>query len=358
MSEVRLDGVSRLYDRVVAVDNVSLTVAEGEFLTLLGPSTCGKTTTLRMVAGFITPSGGAIYIKGADVTRVPANRRDTGMVFQSYALFPHLTVQDNVGFGLKMRGIRGSEATARITEALRLVKLEQLAERYPRQLSGGQQQRVALARAVVIRPQVLLMDEPLGSLDLKLRQELQVQIRNVQRELGITTIYVTHDQGEALSLSDRVAVMRDGRISQLDPPDKLYSRPASAFVANFVGRTNLLPVEIVGDGDAGYHVKSSASPDLTFAVGTREGDARRPGERCLLGFRPESTTLAPADGNRLTARVDDIRYFGAVRSVALTTALGNVMEIDLPAGAAAPARGDQVTIGWRPADCFLVPVDD
>jgi ABC-type Fe3+/spermidine/putrescine transport system ATPase subunit len=361
MSEVRLEGVSRAYDRLLAVDDVSFAVGTGEFLTLLGPSGCGKTTTLRMVAGFLLPTAGAIYIADENVTRVPPNRRNTAMVFQSYALFPHLTVAENVGFGLKMRGIRGAEAARRTQEALRLVKLEALADRLPRQLSGGQQQRVALARAVVIRPAVLLMDEPLGALDLKLRQELQVQIRSVQRALGITTIYVTHDQGEALSLSDRVAVMRDGRIQQLDTPDRLYGRPLSAFVANFVGRTNLLPVEIVEAGprrDA-VRVRAVDAPDQLFVVSVGEdGRSHGPGERCLLGFRPENASMGEGPPNRLRARVHDVRYFGPVRSVSLTSALGGAMDVDLPSGAPAPARGDEVTVGWQPTACFLLPPEE
>ncbi|MSO92454.1 MAG: ABC transporter ATP-binding protein [Rhodospirillales bacterium] len=361
MSEVRLERVSRVYDRLPAVDDVSFTVGTGEFLTLLGPSGCGKTTTLRMVAGFLLPSAGDIYIKGQNVTRVPPNRRNTAMVFQSYALFPHLTVAENVGFGLKMRRIRGAEAAQRTQEALRLVKLEDLADRLPRQLSGGQQQRVALARAVVIRPEVLLMDEPLGALDLKLRQELQVQIRNVQRALGITTIYVTHDQGEALSLSDRVAVMRDGRIQQLDAPDRLYGRPVSAFVANFVGRTNLLPVEIVEIAPSRDRVRVRAvdGPDQFFSVSVEAKSCdRRPQERCLLGFRPENASMSGEPTNRLRARVHDVRYFGAVRSVSLTSALGGVLDVDLPSGAPVPSHGEEVTIAWHPNACFLLPMED
>ncbi|MSP87976.1 MAG: ABC transporter ATP-binding protein [Alphaproteobacteria bacterium] len=361
MSEVRLEHVSRTYDRVTAVDDVSLTVAEGQFLTLLGPSGCGKTTTLRMIAGFLQPTAGTIYIKGEDVTRVSANRRDTGMVFQTYALFPHMSVAANVAFGLKMRGIRGEAAAVRVRDALRVVQLESMADRLPRQLSGGQQQRVALARAVVIRPQVLLMDEPLGSLDLKLRQELQIQIRSVQQELGITAIYVTHDQGEALSMSDRVAVMRNGRVEQLDQPDRLYSRPVNAFVANFVGRTNLLAVEVIEvfAAQSSCKVRSTDAPDLAFSVAIADADrAWRPGDRCLLGFRPENGVLGSTAENRIGARVRDVRYFGATRSVALTNALGGSLDIDVPSGNPIPARGESTEISWRPNGCFLLPRED
>ncbi|MGE3150141.1 MAG: ABC transporter ATP-binding protein [Pseudorhodoplanes sp.] len=358
MPGVRLSGVSRAYDSFWAVKNVDLTVAEGEFVSLLGPSGCGKTTTLRMVAGFIFPTSGRIFIGDEDCTTVPPNKRNIGMVFQSYALFPHLTVAQNVGFGLKMRSIGGKEASQRVGEALRLVRLDEMANRYPRQLSGGQQQRVALARAIVINPRVLLMDEPLGALDLKLRQELQIQIRKVQREVGITTLYVTHDQGEALSLSDRVAVMRDGEIIQLDTPEKLYSAPETAFVANFVGRTNLLPVEVVGKDNGFYktRLKSSAGAEFLVPVQANRPEPT-PGKNYLLGFRPERAHLAPSATNKLSVRVDDVRYFGPIRSVALTAPHGP-MEIDLGADAPALRAQDQITVGWEPAASFLVAADD
>ena len=218
-----------------AVRGVDLIVRPGEFVTLLGPSGCGKTTCLRMVAGFVAPSRGRIIMGGRDITALPPYRRNTGMVFQSYALFPHKTVAENIAFGLRVRRLSRAEREARIAEALRLVHLEQFAARYPAQLSGGQRQRVALARAIVIRPDVLLLDEPLAALDLKLREELQVEIKRVQSALKITTLFVTHDQGEALSMSDRVAVMQDGRIIQIDTPEALYERPNSRYVANFVG---------------------------------------------------------------------------------------------------------------------------
>jgi ABC-type Fe3+/spermidine/putrescine transport system ATPase subunit len=229
MSDVLLEQVRKSYGAVVAVRSLDLRVAPGEFVTLLGPSGCGKTTCLRMVAGFVGPDAGRILLGGQDVTHVPPYRRNTGMVFQSYALFPHRTVAANIAFGMQMRGVTRGDADRRTREALRLVQLDQLADRYPAELSGGQKQRVALARAVVIRPEVLLLDEPLGALDLKLREELQVEIKRVQSELGITTLFVTHDQGEALGMSDRVAVMRDGKIVQIDTPSALYERPNSTY---------------------------------------------------------------------------------------------------------------------------------
>jgi len=360
MSRVRLDNVSKAYDRVWAVRDIGLTADEGEFISLLGPSGCGKTTTLRLIAGFVFPDAGRVFIGDEDVTRVSPSHRNAGVVFQNYALFPHMTVAQNVNFGLKMRRCSGSEARARLAEVLALVRLEHLADRLPRQLSGGQQQRVALARAVVIHPRVLLMDEPLGALDLKLRQDLQVQIRKVQRALGITTIYVTHDQGEALSLSDRVAVMRDGGIAQLAPPEALYRQPNSAFVANFVGRANLVPIVIIGpDRDGQYcRARPHGADGREFLVPSQlQGLPPRQGEHCLLGFRLEHAALETGATNELTARVDDIRYFGAIRSVSLTGELGLPLEVDLASGSSTPSLQEIVRIGWEPAQSFLVPAE-
>ncbi|MDP9492277.1 MAG: ABC transporter ATP-binding protein [Actinomycetota bacterium] len=238
--DVELRGVTRRFDDVVAVDRLDLGVHKGEFLSLLGPSGCGKTTTLRLIAGFERPDEGEILIDGSDVASLPPYKRDVNTVFQSYALFPHLTVIENVAYGLKQRGLRRAQRHARAIELLRLVKLEELAGRKPRQLSGGQQQRVALARALVLAPKVLLLDEPLGALDLKVRKELQIELKRIQSEIGITFVYVTHDQEEALAMSDRVAVMNGGRIEQLAPPGEIYDTPASEFVADFIGETNFI----------------------------------------------------------------------------------------------------------------------
>jgi ABC-type Fe3+/spermidine/putrescine transport system ATPase subunit len=238
--DVELRGVTKRFDDVVAVDDLHLNIHHGEFLSLLGPSGCGKTTTLRLIAGFERPDEGQILIGGKDVAALPPYRRDVNTVFQSYALFPHLTVIQNVAYGLKQRGLRKSSREARAIELLRLVKLEQLANRKPRQLSGGQQQRVALARALVLAPKVLLLDEPLGALDLKVRKGLQIELKRIQSEIGITFVYVTHDQEEALAMSDRVAVMNQGRIEQLGPPREIYDAPATRFVADFIGETNFI----------------------------------------------------------------------------------------------------------------------
>ena len=240
MSFLVLERLSKRFGTHLAVDALSLGVEKGEFVSLLGPSGCGKTTTLQMIAGFVEPSGGAIRLEGRDLLAVKPSRRGLGIVFQSYALFPHMTVAENVAFGLEMQGIAAAERARRVAETLELVGLAALADRFPRQLSGGQQQRVALARALVIRPQILLLDEPLSNLDAKLREEMQIELRQIQRSVGTTTILVTHDQAEAMALSDRLVVMNHGRVEQIGPPHEAYERPATAFVAGFLGKTNIL----------------------------------------------------------------------------------------------------------------------
>jgi putative spermidine/putrescine transport system ATP-binding protein len=237
---LQLAALTKRFGALTAVNAIDLTVAQGEFVTLLGPSGCGKTTTLNMIAGFVTPDGGSIRLQGHAVESLPPFRRDLGLVFQDYALFPHMTVAENVGFGLRMRRVPRGEIAERVAQALDLVQLNGLGERRPLQLSGGQRQRVALARALVIRPAMLLLDEPLSNLDLKLREEMRVEISALQRRLGIATVFVTHDQGEALTMSDRIAVMRDGRIEQIGTPTDIYERPATRFVAGFIGAANLI----------------------------------------------------------------------------------------------------------------------
>ncbi len=239
MTYLVLNGLSKRYGDTVAVQDLSLSVNRGEFISLLGPSGCGKTTTLQMIAGFVEPTGGSIVLDGRDVSKVPANKRGLGMVFQNYALFPHMTAAENVSFGLEMQRVRKDEREARVAEALKLVGLSHLADRHPARMSGGQQQRVALARALVIRPSVLLLDEPLSNLDAKLREEMQLELRSIQRTVGTTTILVTHDQSEALALSDRVVVMNQGRVEQVAEPFQAYEGPASQFVGGFLGKANV-----------------------------------------------------------------------------------------------------------------------
>jgi spermidine/putrescine ABC transporter ATP-binding subunit len=358
MADVVLQNVRKAYGGAVAVRNVDLQVAPGEFVTLLGPSGCGKTTCLRMVAGFVAPDAGQIVIGGRDVTGVPPHKRNTGMVFQSYALFPHKTIAANVAFGMKMRGVSRAEMDQRTREALQLVRLEQMAERYPSELSGGQKQRVALARAVVIRPQVLLLDEPLGALDLKLREELQVEIKRVQSALGITTLFVTHDQGEALGMSDRVAVMRDGEVVQVDAPHALYERPNSRYVANFVGRTNLMAVTVRSkSGAEGYAVGPAGDPATTFPVAGQQPVSFEPGETCWLAARPEHLRIGAGDGHAVQARVTAMVYRGSLWEVDLCGRNDESFSVIVPSGVALPAKDDIVSLTWSPSRSFLLKMD-
>jgi ABC-type Fe3+/spermidine/putrescine transport system ATPase subunit len=298
MTHLTLKNVEKKYGNSVAVRGVSLELADGEFVTLLGPSGCGKTTCLRMVAGFVKPDAGSVLVDGTDITSRPPYKRDMGMVFQSYALFPHMTVAANVMFGLNVRKLSRADADKRTVEALKLVQLEHLADRYPSQLSGGQRQRVALARAVVIQPKVLLLDEPLGALDLKLREELQIEIKRVQSSLNITTLFVTHDQGEALSMSDRIAVMREGKVVQVDTPKALYERPSSIYTANFVGRTNLAQVFVKSVSESEYVLEKTDQAGMIFSVTEKQSDDFAVGERCALATRPEHVVLGPTSRTR------------------------------------------------------------
>ncbi|MFI9172374.1 ABC transporter ATP-binding protein [Streptomyces lincolnensis] len=319
---VEFRGLRREFGPTVALDGLDLTVRPGEFLALLGPSGCGKTTALRMLAGFEHPDAGQVLVDGEDVTRVPAHRRDAGMVFQSYSLFPHLSALDNVAFGLRMRKVRTAERRARAAELLELVGLADKGERFPHQLSGGQQQRIALARALALRPRVLLLDEPLSALDAKVRLTLREEIRRLQQELGITTLFVTHDQEEALSVADRVAVMNAGRLEQCAEPAELYGRPATAFVAEFVGTMSRIPGVLVAGGDV--EVLGQRLPV----------DGPRPDATELdVLVRPEAVRLhADPAGD---ARVVATAFLGAVVRLTVRLADGTEVKADLPAHEAA-----------------------
>jgi putative spermidine/putrescine transport system ATP-binding protein/spermidine/putrescine transport system ATP-binding protein len=295
---VELDGVTKSFGKITALNEISLQVRRGELMTLLGPSGCGKTTLLNLVAGFLMPENGQIAIDGRRVTHVPTHRREIGIMFQNYALFPHMSVAGNVGYGLKMRRIAKPETARRVAEALALVKLEGLQHRRPRELSGGQQQRAALARALVIRPKVLLLDEPFSALDRNLRASMQVEIKEIQRKLGVTTIFVTHDQSEALSLSDRIAVIAEGRIRQLGAPDEIYCQPVDRFVASFVGDVNVLRARLERIDGATAAV---ALGPVRVLVPTRPLQGAEPGALVDLFVRPEQLRVA-GEGAAVAAR--------------------------------------------------------
>ena len=346
MARLELEGVSKHYGTNAVVKAVSLTVEDGSFVVLLGPSGCGKTTTLRMIAGFIEPSAGAIRIGARDVTRVPPWRRNAGLVFQSYALFPHLTVEENIAFGLEMLSRPKAEVAASVAEALKLVRLEGFGARYPRQLSGGQQQRVALARALAIRPDVLLLDEPLSNLDAKLRQEVRVEIRELQRRLGLTAIMVTHDQEEALTMADRLVVMADGEVQQTGTQRDLYERPANRFVAGFVGRG----VFIRGMAAPGGRFTSDGGLEIAAPAAEVAGPAvltLRP-ERLSLGHWPADPAKAGQPGaNSFAGQVEFVSYLGAFLEAHVSlSATERVIVQTGNQASAAPAMGDKVVVSW------------
>jgi spermidine/putrescine transport system ATP-binding protein len=354
---VTLQGLVKRYGDVVAVDGVDLEIPGGEFFTMLGPSGCGKTTTLRLVAGFERPTGGHVLLDGADMSRTPPHRRPVNTVFQSYALFPHKNVEQNIAFGLRYKRAGRDEQRRRVGEAMELVRLQGLGDRRPTQLSGGQQQRVALARALVLEPPVLLLDEPLGALDARLRVELQVELKRIQRHLGITFVYVTHDQDEALTMSDRVAVMRGGRIAQCAEPQHLYEEPESAFVANFLGAANLLPVTATADGD-GAHLQLGP-----YAL-RGDGSARTTGEAMAM-IRPEYVRLEAhgAQGdNRVPGMVEEVVYMGFHHDVRVRLATGDLLRADVPkdgdGGALAVAQGDPVAVHLPAAHLQVLERDE
>ncbi|WP_264843008.1 ABC transporter ATP-binding protein [Caldinitratiruptor microaerophilus] len=345
--KVRLEGVRKEYGPVQAVRGVDLEVRRGEFLTLLGPSGCGKTTTLMMIAGFERPTAGRIFIDGEDVTDLAPFERNVNTVFQNYALFPHMRVFDNVAFGLRVRRLPEKEIRERVHRALALVQLDGYAARWPRMLSGGQQQRVALARAIVLEPQVLLLDEPLGALDLKLRKEMQIELKRLQKHLGITFIYVTHDQEEALTMSDRIVVMHDGRIEQIGPPHEIYERPHTRFVAGFIGETNLLEAEVAPAG--GLHLLGVRVPVPTESLA--------PGSRVEVSLRPER--IRPANGESpyaVEVRVTDRIYVGASIRLLARGPGERLLVISGPAGSSLSDAlpGQAIRVTWDPADCVVV----
>jgi spermidine/putrescine ABC transporter ATP-binding subunit len=327
---ITISGLSKQFGSIVGVDRVDLEVEAGEFLSLLGPSGSGKTTLLMMLAGFETPSSGSIALGGRDLTRVPANKRGIGMVFQRYALFPHMSVEQNVAFPLKMRGMSKAEAEPLVEQSLARVRLEGYGGRMPSQLSGGQQQRVAVARALVFQPPVLLMDEPLGALDKKLREELQIEIKTLHASLGVTIIYVTHDQEEALTMSDRIAVMDKGRIQQLGSPIALYHEPESGFVADFIGKMNFISGTVRGLDDGRIEIDVSGQK---ISVARSQLGGRRElavGQAVRIAARPESIALAQASDDAIRVEVETSIFLGSHRTLVARTADGIQLQVQLP----------------------------
>jgi putative spermidine/putrescine transport system ATP-binding protein len=355
--------LTKQFGDVVAVDGVDLEVRPGEFVTLLGPSGSGKTTTLRMIAGFTHQTGGAIEIDGIDMGGVPPYRRNVGMIFQNYALFPHMTAAQNIAFPLEMRRVGRSEIKRRVDEALALVRLGGLGTRYPRQMSGGQQQRIAFARAVVFGPRLLLMDEPLGALDKKLREALQLEIMHMSRQLGATVIYVTHDQEEALTMSDRIAIFSAGKIAQLGTGEDLYDRPASLFVADFIGDSNILKGQFTTDGGSGWLVRGESRWRVSASAAQRAG--LDDGAAGALVVRPERIRLTERDGgapgvNAIDATVTEVLFLGSIRryDVALPDGQHAVVRVQAGTEERAWQPPDRVSLTWPVDDAVLVAVQD
>jgi spermidine/putrescine transport system ATP-binding protein len=346
--DVRLEDVTKRFDEVVAVDSLSLEVESGSFFALLGPSGCGKTTTLRMIGGFELPTEGSIFLGEREVSGLPAYKRDVNTVFQSYALFPHLSVFENVAFGLRRKAVRGETLRGRVEEMLRLVGLGGMGKRKPRQLSGGQQQRVALARALVNKPQVLLLDEPLGALDLKLRKQMQLELKAIQHDVGITFIHVTHDQEEAMTMADKIAVMNQGRIEQLGTPTELYETPATAYVASFLGASNLIAGTVSGTDTVRLH----NGPEVRVrpaALGGRTGEV-------AVGIRPEKIELGGGQENTLDGKIAEEAYVGVATQYLVDTDCGQltVYRQNASPGLNGAAPGQRLTLSWSPESTFVV----
>ena len=354
MSFLHLTHVTKRFGDAVAVDDLSLAIEKGEFLSLLGPSGCGKTTTLQMIAGFVDPSAGEITLAGQPLAGLPAQKRDIGIVFQSYALFPHMTVRENVAFGLRMRKVNAHDIGKRVDAVLALVRLGAYGERYPKQLSGGQRQRVALARAIVIDPPLLLLDEPLSNLDAKLREEMQVELRRICRSAGVTTVLVTHDQAEALALSDRIAVLRQGRLEQLGTPSDIYRAPATAFVGSFIGKMNLWDVAPTAESGGRMIVSRG---DIVLGAGLVPEHARRDGA-LAAGVRPQAVAFLPDGEARVRGTVSTRVYQGDHVLYVVATPLGDITVL---AGHGSDAlrveEGQSVQLGWADDDLCLMRGD-
>jgi len=350
MASLSIEKLTKRFGVSTAVDELDLSVREGELVALLGPSGCGKTTTLRMIAGFLPPTSGRVLFDSEDVTDLPAHKRSTGMVFQSYALFPHMTAAQNVGFGLEMRGLAAAERNVRIEEALKLVRLSHLGARLPRELSGGQQQRVALARALVINPKLFLLDEPLSNLDAKLRAEVRIEIRALQRRLGLTTLLVTHDREEALTMADRLVVMEGGRVRQIGSPRELYDEPQDAFVADFVGRCNILAGR---REDAG---RFRTENGLILPVDTAANESNN---ATAFALRPERISILPGASGDINGAVEAVTYLGAQTEYHVRVGKEVFVVVRQTPGASEPLASvkpqDLVSLQWEPHAPRLVP---
>jgi len=359
VSAVTLRDIVKRFESFTAVHRLSIDIAEGSFVTLLGPSGCGKTTTLRMVAGLLDPSEGEIAIKGRRVNEVPIHKRNLGLVFQNYALFPHKTVADNIAFGLKYRSVSRADAARRVKEALELVQLPQVGDRYPQQLSGGQQQRIALARAIVIEPDVLLLDEPLSALDANLREDMRVELKRIQERIGVTTIFVTHDQSEALALSDQIVVMSEGRVEQTGAPEDVYNTPASEFVARFLGASNILPATSVGRDDSSVALDAEGFGRLVIPAGNAPNlNGTGPAK---LVIRAEKLLLTspdtPADDTvAVDGIVETVDYQGQAARYFVRVGERQLQAINM-IDRRPFAEGAAVSVRLRPRDCAVLPGD-
>ena len=340
MSFLRLESLVKRFGNFTAVERMDLDVEKGEFVSLLGPSGCGKTTTLQMIAGFLEPTEGKVFINGQDMTGVKPDKRNLGIVFQSYALFQHMSVADNVAFGLEMRKVEKAERDERVKETLSLVHLEKFAHRYPRELSGGQQQRVALARALVIRPEVLLLDEPLSALDAKIREDMQIELRSIQRKVGTTTILVTHDQSEAMAMSDRIAVMNEGRLAQVDQPYKAYEHPGDSFVTQFLGKSNVFA------GTVSTVNGSATAIDVSGIEFKASSNAFEQGAPVNVSVRPEKVRLVKADQGLLNGKIHARIFLGNHWVFQIDTEIGEIIAIAQNTGYQAMDEGQKIGLEW------------
>ncbi|KQY12817.1 ABC transporter ATP-binding protein [Rhizobium sp. Root482] len=351
---VQFDNVNKSYGGYVAVENLNLSIEAGKFVTLLGPSGCGKSTSLRMLGGFERPTSGRILLNGKDVTRVPPNKRNVNIVFQDYALFPHMTVAKNIAFGLELKGFDNQKIHRRVSELLELVQLEEYARRLPSELSGGQRQRVALMRALAPDPDVLLLDEPLSALDAKLRQQMQIELKSIQEKTGKTFMFVTHDQEEALTMSDTIVVMNKGRIEQMGDPDTLYGRPGSVFVANFIGETNLLRSTVLGmDGDM-----TTLSWNGITITASQGGLAPKLGEHLYVVLRPEAihcSVAEPASGNRIKGKIRQRVFKGNHTSLMVDVGDGTLLNTLVHPSEIAHLSGENIWVGWKPETATVIP---